>query len=159
ARFIVFPIAKLLKLKEGIDFAKASKIIGNHFPEVDDKLLNVLQLKENKLESELLLASIDQKSKELQPIPFVNAVDFKHNFKYLKYAAIPVSIILLLVFTGNINVISGGYERVVNYKVAYEPPAPFSFFVVNEKLEALENKPFVLNVKVAGEVIPETASI
>jgi hypothetical protein len=159
ARFIAFPLAKLFKLKEGIDFSQASKIIGNHFPEVNDKLLNVLQLKENKQQSELLLASIEQKSRELQPIPFVNAVDFKHNLRYLKYAAIPVIIILLLVLTGNINVISGSYERVVNYKIAYEPPAPFSFFVVNEKLEALENKPFVLNVKVAGDVIPETASI
>lgn len=158
-RFIAFPIAKLLKLKEGIDFAQASKIIGNHFPEVNDKLLNVLQLKENKQQSELLIASIEQKSREMQPIPFVNAVDFKHNLRYLKYAAIPVTIILLLVFTGNINVISGSYERVVNYRIAYEPPAPFSFFVVNEKLEALENRPFVLNIKAAGDVIPETASI
>lgn len=159
ARFIIFPLTKLFKFREGISYTQASKIIGNHFPEVSDKLLNVLQLKESKTQSELLLASIDQKSKELQPIPFVNAINLKSNLKYLKYAAIPVTIIALFILTGNINIISGSYERVVNYKMAYEPPAPFSFFVVNENLETLENKPFVLNIKVAGSIIPESVSI
>ncbi len=40
-RFIVLPLARLFKLKKGIDYKKASSIIGNHFPEVNDKLLNV----------------------------------------------------------------------------------------------------------------------
>ncbi len=159
ARFIAFPLAKLFKLQKGIDFAQASRIIGNHFPQVNDKLLNLLQLKQNKQESELLLASIEQKSLEMQPIPFVNAVNFKQNLKYLKYAAIPVVIVLLFAVTGNTGIFSGSYERVVNYNVAYEPPAPFTFYVLNESLEALENKPYVLNVRVAGDFIPETASI
>ncbi len=159
ARFIAFPLAKLFKLQKGIDFAQASKIIGNHFPEVSDKLLNLLQLKQNKHQSELLLASIEQRSQEMQPIPFVNAVNFKQNLKYLKYAAIPVIIVILFAATGNSGIFSGSYERVVNYNVAYEPPAPFTFYVLNESLEALENKPFVLNVRVAGDFIPETASI
>lgn len=158
-RFIAFPIAKLFKLQKGIDFTQASNIIGNHFPEVGDKLLNLLQLQQKNEQSELLLASIEQKSEEMQPIPFVNAVSFKQNLKYLKYAAFPIVIFLIFVLTGNTGIFSGSYERVVNYKVAYEPPAPFSFFIMNDKLEALENKPFVLNVRVAGDIIPETASI
>ena len=39
-RFIVFPIIKLFKLQKGIDYNEASKIIGNHFTEVSDKLTN-----------------------------------------------------------------------------------------------------------------------
>ena len=69
-RFIAFPLAKLFKLQNGINYEDASKIIGNHFPEVNDKLLNVLQLHNNNTKSELLLASIDQKSIELKPFPF-----------------------------------------------------------------------------------------
>lgn len=158
-RFIAFPIAKLFKLQKGIDFKQASNIIGNHFPEVGDKLLNVLQLQQRNEQSELLLASIEQKSEEMQPVPFVNAVSFKQNLKYLKYAAFPIVIFLIFVVTGNTGIFSGSYERVVNYKIAYEPPAPFSFYIMNENLEALENKPFILNVRVAGDLIPETASI
>ncbi|WP_323787460.1 DUF4175 family protein [Psychroserpens sp.] len=159
AKFIAFPLAKLFKLQKGIDFEDASQIIGNHFPEVNDKLLNVLQLNHNNTQSELLEASIEQKSSELSPIPFKLAINFKKNTKYLKYAAIPIAILLISFFTGKINWFSDSYERVVNYQTAYEPPAPFQFFVVNDDMNAIENKAFKLIVNTAGDVVPENAQI
>lgn len=159
AKFIVWPLLKLFKLQKGIDYHEASKIIGNHFPEVNDKLLNVLQLKQQTQQSELLLAGIDQKSAELSPVPFKLAVNFATNKKYLKYAAVPVIIIFVSIATGKINWFSDGYERVVNYKTAYEPPAPFQFFVLNNDLNALEGKPFRLIVSTVGDLLPENAQI
>ncbi|WP_179021449.1 DUF4175 family protein [Winogradskyella forsetii] len=158
-KFISIPLAHLFKLRKGINFETASKLIGNHFPEVNDKLLNVLQLNKNQQQSDLLIASIEQKSQELQPIPFKSAINFKSNTKYLKYAAIPVAILLLSFLTGKINWFSDSYERVVNYKTAYEPPAPFQFFVLNQPLQAIENKDFKLKVSTVGNVIPENAQI
>ncbi|MBO3096767.1 DUF4175 family protein [Gelidibacter pelagius] len=158
-RFIVWPLSKLFKLQKGIDYEEASYIIGKHFPEVSDKLLNVLQLQKNSEQSELLLASIEQKSAELKPVPFKLAINFNRNVKYLKYAAIPVLILLFTFITGHFNSFSDSYERVVNYKTAYEPPAPFQFFVVNEELQAIENKDFKLVVKTAGSLVPENAQI
>ncbi|WP_406685309.1 hypothetical protein N1F78_06180 [Seonamhaeicola sp. MEBiC1930] len=158
-KFILFPLAKLLRLKDGINYEDASKIIGNHFPEVSDKLLNVLQLNQNPQQSDLLLASIEQKSIELKPIPFKLAVNFKQNIKYLKYAAIPVLIILITLITDNLNWFSNSYNRVVHYKTAYEPPAPFKFYVINESLQTIENKDFKLLVKTSGDLIPENAQI
>ena len=158
-KFIFIPLAKLFKLQKGIDHLSASKIIGKHFPQVNDKLVNVLQLSQSQSKSELLLASIEQKSKDLSPVPFTMAVNFKKNLAYLKYAAIPVIIILVTYVSGNFNWFSDSYKRVVHYKTAYEPPAPFQFFVINENLQAIENKDFELIVKIVGEVIPESAQI
>jgi hypothetical protein len=61
-RFVAFPIFKLFKLQKGINFEEASSIIGAHFTEVSDKLINFLQLSEhnNQEKSELLIASIEQ---------------------------------------------------------------------------------------------------
>ncbi len=157
--FIAKPLAKLFKFQKGIDYIEASKIIGNHFPEVNDKLLNVLQLKANSKASELLLASIEQKSVELNPIPFKLAINFKNNIKYLKYAAIPLLIIAVSVISGKYNWFSDSYERVVNYKTAFEPPAPFQFFVINDSLKTVENDDFTLIVNTEGEVIPENVQI
>ena len=131
-KFIGIPLAKLFNLKKGIDYDEASRLIGEHFPEVSDKLLNVLQLNKTSNQSELLLASIDQKASELSPIPFKRAVNYRTNSKYLKYALIPVVILLAFFFSGKLNWFSSSYERVVNYNMAYEPPAPFKFFVLNE---------------------------
>ncbi|PKA82936.1 uncharacterized protein DUF4175 [Ulvibacter sp. MAR_2010_11] len=158
-RFIAIPLARLFKLQSGITHEEASKIIGNHFPQVSDKLLNVIQLNQNQRESELLAASIDQKAGELQPIQFKSAVNFKKNAKYLKYAAIPVVIFVLFSVLGDKDIFSSSYTRVVNYDTAYEPPAPFSFHVLNENLNAIENKNFTLKVRTEGEVVPENASI
>jgi Domain of unknown function (DUF4175) len=158
-RFIAFPLAKLFKLQQGIGHEEASKIIGNHFPRVNDKLLNVIQLNQNQRESELLAASIDQKAGDLQPVPFKRAINFKKNIKYLKYAAIPLIIILLVNFLWDKDLFSNSYKRVVNYETAYEPPAPFSFIVVNEDLTAIENKNFTVKVKTKGDIVPENATI
>ncbi len=158
-RFICIPIFKLFGLRKGISLEDSSKIIGNHFPEVSDKLLNVLQLKKNTNQSDLLLASINQKSKELQPIPFVKAVDFKQNKKYLKYTVVPLLIWLLTIFSGNNSVFSESLERVVNYRTSYVPPAAFSFFIENKKLEIIQGKPFTLRVITKGSVVPSDAKI
>ena len=158
-RFIIFPLLKIFKISKGIDHSEASKIIGRHFPEVNDKLLNVLQLKSNQQQTDLLMAGIDQKARELRPVPFSLAVDFRKNLPFLKYAAIPVLIILLIVFTGQGRLFTGSYERVVNYKVAYEPPAPFSFKVENPDLSVRENEILKLRVMTQGKVIPENVSI
>jgi len=158
-RFIVLPISQLLKLRKGIDYEEASMIIGNHFPEVSDKLLNVIQLNHDSHESELLAASIDQKARELEPIPFQGAVNFKGNSKYLKYAAIPILVFILFYAFWGKEIFSSSYTRVVNYDTAYEPPAPFSFVISNKNLKAIEGKPFKLEVHTVGETLPENASI
>jgi len=64
--YILIPVFKIWGLKKGINEFEASKIIGNHFPEVSDKLLNMLQLKNIQQNSELIEASIEQKSNELK---------------------------------------------------------------------------------------------
>jgi hypothetical protein len=158
-RFIVLPLAKLLKLQKGINYEDASTIIGSYFPEVNDKLLNVLQLHKDTSQSELLLASIDQKSIELKPIPFKFAINFKNNAKYLKYAIIPVIIILISLLTGHFNWFSDSYERVLNHQMAYQPPAPFHFYVMNEELKVIENKDFKIFINTVGEFVPEDVQI
>ena len=159
AAYIVFPITQILGLKKGISEVEASKIIGNHFPEVKDKLLNMLQLNESKQNSELIEASIVQKSKELQPIPFKRAVDFTKNKKYLKFALIPFLIWLLVFITGNISIFTDSFSRVVNYNKVYLPPAPFSFSILNGSLSVVEGEPFTLQIETVGNTVPENVKI
>ena len=158
-RFIAFPLFKLFKLQQGINYEQASEIIGNHFSEVQDKLLNFLQLANQSQTSELLAASIEQKAASLQPIPFSNAVNFAKNKKFLPYAIIPILLLILFFVTGNSEIISKSFTRVVNYETKFAPPAPFEFVVLNKSLTAQQNSDFVLKVKTQGKVIPENVAI
>ena len=158
-RFILKPIFKLIGLQKGISLEQSSKIIGNHFPEVQDKLLNILQLKETSNQSDLLLASIDQKAKELQPIQFAKAVNFKKNIPYLKYLLIPALIWIISLVSGTNNDLSNSFSRVVNYQAEYIPPAPFTFNLQTNSLQVVEGNSFIINVGTEGDVVPEEAKI
>lgn len=158
-RFILLPLFHLFNISKGISLEKAAEIIGHHFPAVSDKLLNVLQLKQQSGNSDLLLAGIDQKAAELKPIPFQFAVDFKGNLQYLKYAIIPILIILAIYISGNTSLFSDSYQRIVHYDRAYEPPAPFQFIIGNDALQVRQNEIFTLKVKVKGKILPQEVSI
>jgi hypothetical protein len=158
-RYVFFPIFKLIGLKKGITEVEASQIIGNHFPEVQDKLINILQLKNLPKQSELVIAGIEQKSAELSPISFSKAVDFKKNKKYLKYALFPIFIWFFAFLTGNISVFNSSFTRVVQYKNQFERPAPFHFLIDNKSLEVIEGEAFTLKIKTVGDFSPADVKI
>jgi hypothetical protein len=159
SRFILFPLFKLINLQKGIDYKQASTIIGNHFTEVSDKLTNFLQLAQDNNQSELLLASIEQKAKSLQPIPFGNAINFKKNSKYLPWAIVPILFFAFFYISGNENIIADSMNRMVRYNEKFSPPAPFAFVILNEKLQTEQGNDFVLQVKSEGKVVPENVMI
>ncbi len=158
-RFMFMPLLYLLRLKRGISNKEASLLIGKHFPDVDDKLYNLLDLAENRAQSELLLASIEQRSQSLKPIPFVAALDFRESFRYAKYLILPALIFGLIWLSGNLSEFFGSYKRMVNYDMAYEPPAPFVFQLLSDDLNVLENEAFTVRVSTEGNVRPENVQI
>jgi hypothetical protein len=156
------PLLKLYSIGKVINHEQAANIIGTHFTDVRDKLLNTLQLKKledaNPANAVLIRASIDQKIVQLKPIPFIMAIDISKNRKYLKYAAIPLLFILLLLFAAP-SLITGPTKRLLHHGTYFEKEAPFQFVVVNNKLEAVQQEDFLLNVKLTGLEIPENVFI
>lgn len=157
--YIVVPVSFLFKWKIGLSNKEASVLIGKHFPEVEDKLYNLLDLADSSAKSELLLASIEQRSTQLVKIPFVQAIDFKENLKYAKYVIIPFLIVALLWVSGEISSFFSSYKRVVNYNMAYEPPAPFSFELLTSKLSVYDDASYALQVTTRGSVRPDDVFI
>ncbi|MDX1761648.1 MAG: DUF4175 family protein [Christiangramia sp.] len=158
-QFVGIPLFKLLKIYKGIDEFEASRIIGKHFPEVNDKLTNLLQLKNNSKRSDLLLASIDQKSRQLTPIPFSRAIDLKDNKRYLRYVLLPLLIIGGLIVAGKAEVITQSFSRISDYQTTYLRPAPFQFLIQNSELQAREGESFKIQVKTVGDYNPENVQI
>jgi len=157
-QLILIPAFNLLKLGKIISHEEAAGIIGTHFPEINDKLLNTLQLKmlqdqNPEISGDLIRASIDQKINKLRPVPFVLAIDIKQNLRYLRYALPPVIIIILILIISP-RVITEPSERIVKYQTVYVPPAPFTITVLNEKLETFQQEDFLFEIKVEGTELP-----
>ncbi len=154
-RFIFVPILYMLRIKRGITGKEASRLIGKHFPNVADKLLNLLDLADDENQSELLLASIEQRSRVLKPIPFTQAIDYRENFKYLKYFIIPLILFGIIYLSGNWGSFFDTYTRVVNYDLAYTPPAPFSFELKTKDLDVLGDRSYTVKVTTHGNIRPD----
>lgn len=159
AWYLIRPSLGLFKINRKLNHRTAAKIIGNHFPQVKDKLLNALELSEQSAgtNNSLLLASIEQRTKELRPIPFVGAIDFKKNLTYVKYALAPALILLAVLL------ISPGFkkstERVVRYAQAFEEEAPFEFIVDPNSLDAVQNETVEIHLGLEGDQIPQSSYI
>lgn len=157
-RLILLPAARLFRLGGTISHEEAAGIIGTHFPEVRDKLLNTLQLKKIESESpeaaDLIRASIDQKIEKLKPVPFRAAIETRANLRYLRYA-LPPLLILLLLFIAAPSVITGPAERIVKHKTYFEEPQPFTLTIQNEKLEGVQQEDYTLVVAATGDAVPE----
>ena len=158
-RFIGIPLSKLAKFGNHLSPIEASKIIGTHFPEIDDQLINLLQLKNNQANSDLLEASIIQKSKLLSPLPFSKAINFKRSFNYAKYLLVPLFLFLIFGIFQGFDWYKSSLNRVVNYDVAYNAPAPFYFTILNKNLNVLENSDFTLSVSTSGKTLPQHIQI
>jgi hypothetical protein len=155
ARYVATPLMHYYKLGKIISYEQAAEIIGTHFSEVKDKLLNILQLKNaaSNSDSQLLLAAIDQKSVELKPIDFSFAIDIGKNRKYLRFLVPPLLLFLFIIIAAP-NVIKEGTKRLYHNDTFYEKEAPFQFVVVNESLRAMQFSNFELRVKTTGEAQP-----
>lgn len=153
-RYILIPLLFLFKVRKGIDHKLASRMIGKHFPNVDDRLLNLLELSENPRKSDLLMASIEQRATDLKNVSFVDAVNVRESLKYARYILIPLGILAVIWVTGDVVSFFNSHKRVLNYDVAYERPAPFVFEVLNTDLEVLDNEALTIEVRTIGEVRP-----
>ncbi|MBL0309585.1 MAG: hypothetical protein IPP77_07905 [Bacteroidetes bacterium] len=156
ATYFLSPVLRYYRLGKIISYEQAAEIVGTHFTEVKDKLLNILQLRhsaESQPQAELLLAAIDQKAVELKPIDFSFAVDLSKNKKYLKFLAPPALLFLFIIIAAP-NVIKEGTKRLYHNDTFYEKQAPFQFLIQNKDLKALQFENFTLEVKVDGDALP-----
>lgn len=157
-RFVVIPLAHLYRIGKLISHQEAARIIGRHFSHVEDKLLNVLQLKEQEQNAApashaLIEASINQKIEDLRPIPFVSAINLSENRRYLRWAAIPLMVFIVLLFTAP-SMITDSTQRLIRHGTYFEKPAPFRFIVLNKDLKAIQQQDFRLDVRMEGDEVP-----
>jgi hypothetical protein len=166
-RYVAVPLSRLYKMGKIISYEEAAEIIGKHFTNVQDKLLNVLQLQQQNsslsaqasAQANLLIqASIDQKTKELRPVPFSSAIDLSENRRYLKYALVPILAITVILFAAP-SIITDGTKRLVKHDEYFEKEAPFQFVIQNPELKTVAQQDYELKVKLSGDEIPDNVFV
>ncbi|MFN8135332.1 MAG: hypothetical protein U0Z17_08945 [Bacteroidales bacterium] len=153
SRFILLPLFRLVKLGKVISHEQAAEMIGRHFAEVKDVLLNTLQLHQLGLKMRITATrSVPARSEitQLKPVPFTEAVDLKQqNRRHLRYALPPV-IFLLCALVISPSFILAPSKRIIHHNEVFERPAPFTVKILNDKLQAIQQDDFTVKVKIVG---------
>ena len=155
--YFIIPIVNLLRFRKKMSDKEAAVLIGKFFPEIKDKLLNTLQLTDDingNSDNELLLATIEQRTKNLQTFNFSDAVNLKENYKYLKIFGISFAILIaLIIFFPDFS--QKPVERIINYDKFYEKPLPFQVSLQANEIEVTQGDDLEFKIYVTGEKIPD----
>lgn len=159
---IIRPSLAYFKFTKTLSTKESATLIGNHFHEVSDKLLNTIQLKEladlSPQHKQLILAGIDQKINDLKPIPFSHAIRLKENKKYVKYFLIPLLLILTIAVVAPV-VLKEGTHSFIQYDQQILPPPPFQFKLLNSSLDVLQGDDLRLELQLNGDQLPQEVYI
>jgi len=146
-----------LKVGKTLTHDEAAEIIGRHFNDVNDKLLNTLQLKKQAFEdprhAALIQASIDQKIEQLKPVSFPSAVNIKENNKYLKWIIAPVALICIIALAAP-SILTESTKKLIRHNEYFAPVAPFQFVVMNSGLSVVQGQDLKLDLKITGDKLP-----
>ncbi|RYU78606.1 DUF4175 family protein [Hymenobacter persicinus] len=153
------PLAALTNLRRLLSDEQAAARVGELFPQVQDKLLNALQLQGQARENALIAASLEQRAGQLTGLEFARGINITTQSRPLwKYLAVPAGVMVLLLLIWP-SLFVQGTDRILHYRQAYAPPAPFRFVIKNKDLKAFKNEDFKLEVAIEGEALPNEISI
>ena len=156
--WIVRPSLFYFNISKGLTPQQAAKLIGDHFFNVKDRLLNALQLKaladNHPQQNSLILAGINQKIAALKPIPFSKAINLAANAKQIKYIFFPLGIILLIGILAPA-ILFEGTKSFIKYNQEILPQAPFNFNLQNKTLRITQGDDFTLNLTLSGNEFPQ----
>lgn len=154
---IVPSLLAWLSVRKTLTHDQAAEIIGRHFHDVNDKLLNTLQLKKQAAEDPrhraLIEAGIDQKIEALKPVSFPSAINIRENVKYVKWALFPAGIICIIALAAP-SVLTESTKRLIRHNEYFVPAAPFKFIVQNRSLSVVQGEDLKLGIRLDGNKLP-----
>lgn len=155
--FLLIPAIKLLGFGKRLNYYDVSKQLSYSFPEINDKLINVIEL-ENDFNAgysiDLKQASIDQKINELKVFDFSGSIKFK-NLKVVFLAFLAVVFFFVVFFLLSPGFFKDSSIRLIHFQQKFERPAPFTFNLKNDSLEIVAGGSIELKLSCTGKDIPE----
>ncbi len=161
-KYVILPLLGMIRIGKRISPAQAARLLGKFYPEeIQDKITNVIQLKEflenNPANAELIMAGIDQKAKQASVIPFHKAIPLHGNLRFIPYVILPM-IIIGGVYMMQPATLLEPAQRIMQYDVTFERPRPFHF-EMHSAGKAFRNDDVEVTMQATGQIMPAEAYI
>ena len=160
AVFLARPVAQLIGLLSGPSEEAIARKIGMRFPEVSDRLLNLLQLAGGQRSSSsdaLVDAAVQRLGEEVEPVPFEETEDFASARRAVRIASLPIVGVLVFLLVAP-SAFLGASERLLAPGTTFQQPAPFTINVYPGDVRLVRGDSLALSVRAQGEV-PSTLTL
>jgi hypothetical protein len=155
--FVLKPVFRLLGLGKRISYYDVSTRLSSVFPEIKDKLVNILELENEKssvYSIDLRKASIEQKINELKIYRFNDSIKFS-DLKKIFFVFLLVIVGLVITSLEFPEYYKDSSVRLVHFQQKFSKPAPFSFNLEDLKARVVSGETVELKLHCVGKQLPE----
>jgi hypothetical protein len=149
---VIWPSLQWSQLTGGINEYDIAGMVQKFFPAINDKLVNLLQLR-NASQGELAYAAIDRKASDILPVRLSSAINFRVNVRYLWYLLIPIGL-FGITYLADPNLLGSSADRLRHYNQEFIPPAPFEIAIGGLPEEMVAGEEVTISASVTGNELP-----
>lgn len=156
-RNIIIPLFRVWGIIETLHEKDFADRIGVFFPDIQDKIRNILELSENSVSGvslSLLNASIRQKYENIRLYKFERSINWGQTKRMLPLAIFPIVLLVILGFTVP-DFVKDPLYRITHFNQEFSKPAPFRFVINNKSLDFAQNADVTISVSLVGSKVPD----
>ena len=153
--FLLIPLLRLAGLLRGPSEDDVARRIGARYPEVSDRLVNLLHLSEGRssqASSAMLDGAVRMLGEHVEPVPFERVEDFHRARRVGRLASLPLVGLLLFLLAAPSTFIDAS-RRLLSPSTAFERPAPFRLQIEPGDTDVIKGDP----VDVVVRAVPRTS--
>jgi hypothetical protein len=155
------PVLRLVGRLPGLSEEQVARRIGRRFPEVADRLVDLLHLAEGRSaagSSALVEHAVSRLGHELEPVPIETIEDFSRPKRLARFSLIPLALISLgfLIAPGRF---AGAAQRLLSPGAAFSRPAPFQLDVSPGNIEVVKGASVEIRTAPQGIAFPDRITL
>ena len=154
------PLGRLLGLLPGPSDEAVARTVGEHHPEVSDRLVNLLQLADGKRShapAPFIDQAVQQLAADLDDVSFDDVEDFGRARRAARLASVPLAAVLAFLLLAPSTFLNAS-ERLLAPATAFDRPAPFQLAVEPGAATLVRGDSLQITVRATGAA-PSTVTL
>lgn len=159
--YLVLPALRTLGLIKGPSDEALARQIGNRFPEISDRLVNLLQLAEGRSSTapeELVDRAVEILGNQISEVPFETLEDFKRVQYTGRLVTVPVLGLFIFLLAAPSMFLNASI-RLLSPRTFFQRPAPFELSIEPGSIELARNANLDIVIRAEGEYQPRTVTL
>jgi len=160
AAFVARPLGRLLGLLDGPSDEEVARTVGAHYPVVEDRLVNLLQLAEGQAShapAPYVDRAVQHLAEQIDDVEFEEVADFDPARTAARWAAIPLLAVFAFLLAAP-STFLGASERLLAPRTEFDRPAPFEFAITPGDTRLVKGDSLRITIRASGTA-PESATL